>query len=349
MADFMIQPAETLAVEYWKRVRLEPCFNTTDEDIPPFACMQLRRPEQFSESQIASGTPSRIFTQHLRRDQVMWDVAKCNDDGESRQDPSEFVFNGRFVIPSLRPGLCTQDLPCQALHNGDGDSLPNFTECGPVKDQWYLKSGRSAFSCMSHDISNAAGTGRMHTIWINRGGKIIDGQGRFAVDGTSIATDGYFTLGTDGDLLRDIAIDDDGEHLIIQRTAMYFVSLAAKLAGGETMTGSEVLTVKLYQKPVTDDDGEHDEEATNYRIEMDVPVYDRWNGATNQSKPISLEITQSFAGYLNLKNGDKLAIKNSGDKKVSLTNGLLSVASIGAFYSIGDGDLKDSPDTAASS
>lgn len=326
----VVIPGSVTVDEWRKRHRVDPCFNTTNETVPPFACMQRRKPKTFDEKKPAKNTDEANlgYCQHKRGGQFVWDITKCNADGESRQDPTEFVFNGPVPIPPLTYGECTEDMPCQVLHNGRLDRLNNFTPCGPVKDQWYVRSHRSAFTCVSHDVLAAAGNWVVHTIWIQRGsGQTVSAHGRYLVSASGLATSEYLPIGT-GTLEVNVQKDSDG-WLQILRSGIYQVSLFGKLSSTSAPLGAP-LSITLYKKPAgeTDDSDPGDPESTIYVAERDEDIEQdtSYITATRTAENVA------FSGPENLKRGDRLRLRNTSAHSITLVKGYFTLASIGAYY-----------------
>jgi hypothetical protein len=160
----------------WAKTQLPiAVYNTSDEDAPPFACLQLKRPDKFNRSD--SGTSSSElnddentgFSQELVGKQVIWDVAKPDKIACAEQNPSRFVFAGRFGLAAKSFGQAYQGYPARTLHAGSepADFLKNWRACGPVENEWFVRTSGWAFICVSHDISDPTkGGGGVHTIWI---------------------------------------------------------------------------------------------------------------------------------------------------------------------------------------
>ena len=140
------------------RIRWFPLKNMEQtETIPGFALVMLKK-----------GDRNGFFTQEMLEQQAVWRGYRPDADAEALQDPAMLVVNGPTPIPPGQIGKCTQDWPAQVLHDGSADSLPNAVQCGPARDSWYVWSGYSAFTCLSHDVTRAApGTANgVHTAWI---------------------------------------------------------------------------------------------------------------------------------------------------------------------------------------
>lgn len=144
----IITPASALPDNWERRRRPEPFVNTTSETVPPYACMQIKGMQE---------TAGRIT----------WRIGKCDAGGASRQNPSEFLFNGPVPIPSGRPGVGMSGFPCKVLQKGSSLSL--FAACGPVSGQWYVRSPGTAFTFLGNDEINPVAGGTIRTIWIQRG------------------------------------------------------------------------------------------------------------------------------------------------------------------------------------
>jgi hypothetical protein len=131
-----------------------PCWNTTNETIPPLAVMHRRQPSGFSEggSFGVGASASSLYTVHMRGGDFLIDVAKCNEAAAARQNPFEFVFNGIAPIPPKSPGLCMEGFPARSLCD-DGPGLSLYGQCGPQNNSWALSDDGTAFSLLSVDPS----------------------------------------------------------------------------------------------------------------------------------------------------------------------------------------------------
>lgn len=323
--------SQVLSDTHVRRVRWEPCFNTTNERVPPFAAMQLRRPKAFREEQAAKNTdePHHYFTQHARGGQIVWDVTKCNADAESRQDANEFVFNGPLPIEPLSYGRCTADYPCQVLHNGKGDSGPNFVSVGPVKDQWYFRSGRSAFTVISHDAGQGAGGGYMHTIWVRtNSGRTVPAHGRWTVSVTNLAANAYLPWGT-ASLTNSVEVDDD-QWLKFDRAGVFWFAFHGKLSSSDAPRGSP-LSITLYRRGKTSGGQTANPQATIYVAERDMDVEatmdETYHGVTLQRTAENV----AFSGFEKMKTGEFLRLRNTSSRLITLARGVFTVASVGGF------------------
>jgi hypothetical protein len=314
------------AIASWRqRHRTHPCFNTTSETVPPFAIMQLRRPKNFKETVAATNTEQKnnFICQHMRGGQVVWDVTKPNAEGVSRQDPADFVFNGPVPIESLSYGECTDDYPCQVLHSGGDDRLLNGWSCGPAKDRWYVLSGGSAFTCKCHDLSYAAGTGQMHTVWIDRGtGRTIAVRGRFAVSATDLAASAYIPWGA---ATLNNELNPTDPWLKVQRDGLYLISFHGKLTSSDAARG-DALSITLYKKEADEEDGtSHNPTATPYIVGRNQDI-EQLDGGANQTPTAECV---SFTGFESLGEGDGIALKNTCSKLLTLSGGVLTVFHVG--------------------
>lgn len=331
--DQFIAPSEAYSVAYWKRVRPEPFWNMTSEIIPPFACMQKFQPKfNYSENRTFPNTvqPSKWYVQHRRQDAIVWDVNKPNAAGVRRQDPAEFMFNGTKPCAPLSCGMGTEDFPCQVLHDGSADAIGNFTACGPVQDQWYVKSGGSAFTGVCHDAGFSVGGGYMHTIWINRGkARNVSAHGRFTIVADDIATDEYLTL-VDFSLvsLRKAMFIEDSAYVTLQTSGLYLVSFHGMLTSSDADNGNP-LTIRLSKY----DSDEDVEDWTPYSVTRNMAIDQIWDSVEEEN----VDGTRSaenvgFSGIENLRRGDAVALVNTSGKKITLSGGVLSLAAIGTFY-----------------
>jgi hypothetical protein len=309
-----------------KNLRTFPCFNTTTEVIPSYAIMQLRKPAEFKENKGFSNTSEKdeFAVQHISGGRIIWDVTKPNEEGESRQCAEDFVFNGPVPIEPQQPGVCTQDYPCQVLHNGDNDQLLNGQPCGPVRDRWYVLSGGSAFACKSHDVGFAAGRGLIHTIWIDRANRTsVIARGRFAVPASDLAVGEFAPIST-GTLVSN-TVETEGEWVTVQRDGLYLVSFHGKMTSSDAARGNE-LKLTLYTKPADDEDGtEHDPEATPYIASRDQDI-EKDAGVDIQTTGENV----AFTGFVSLSAGDMIGLKNTCAKLVTLSNAMLTVMHMGA-------------------
>lgn len=313
-------------LETWMRVRRTfPCWNTTNERIPSYAIMQLRKPKDFKETEGFSNTVDKdnFSVQHLSGGRIIWDVTKPNEDGEQRQCAEDFVFNGPIPIEPHSPGVCTQDYPCQVLHNGANDRLINGQSCGPVKDRWYVLSGGTAFSCKSHDVGFAIGTGAVHTVWLDRSSLSVPlARGRIVVAATDLEAEAYVQLGA-GSLILNM--EASGDWLTVERDGLYLISLNAKLTSSDAARG-DGLSLSLYKKQADDADGTtHDPVATPYVVARDQDI-ERNAGTDIQTTAENV----AFTGFESLARGDSIGLKNTCTKKLTLTSGILTIVRIGS-------------------
>ncbi len=154
-------------------------YNAGDETIPGYAIMRFAN---LGESPGSDGDD--FFRQDTNRGEVAWEVQKPDAKACATLEPSNFCFNLQTPIKPKGYGRATVDFPCQVLHNGKDDSLPNGFECGPVPDEWHVLSsdqGGVGFNCLSHDISQAAGskTSGEHTVWIGLRRERTGGHGQY--------------------------------------------------------------------------------------------------------------------------------------------------------------------------
>lgn len=311
--------------------RTFPCFNTTDETIPPYAIMLLRRPDKFKETKAAKNTDevNTFVCQHMRGGQIVWDVTKPNELSVSRQEAADFVFNGPVPIEPLGYGVCSQDWPCQVLHNGNGDRLRNGETCGPVKDRWYVLNSGSAFTCKSHDIGFPAGYTEMHTVWVDRSTRhTLAARGRYPATALNLDADEYFTWGV-ATLGLNVEIADTN-WIKVKRDGLYLISFHGKLTSSDAARG-DALAITLVKKPADDADGNaQDPEDTPYVVGRDQDIEKACTGGTTSAADIqTTRENVSFVGYESLSSGDSLSLKNTGSKKITVSNGMLTIMHMG--------------------
>jgi len=172
--DQLILPASSPQT-FDQRIRWWSCENTTDEDIPPFALMQLKKPLDLKTAWQLNLEEDPETCQLSDAGEVVWYVSKCDDEAAERQEPAQFVFNGPTPIPRRRPnvnsrlfrGRCHQEYPAQVL----GATFDSWQTCGPRSGNWHLNSGvtRSAFVKISRDAANPTSGGTLNTIWVRPG------------------------------------------------------------------------------------------------------------------------------------------------------------------------------------
>lgn len=328
--------ASTLIDSWRKQCRPAAFFNTTAETAPPYACMQKRRAKSFSESSPATNTQAenQYFCQHLRGGQHIWDITKCNEDGQARQDPSEFMFNGPVPCPSLRYGEGTEDYPCQVLHDGTNDSLPNRRTCGPVANRWWVLSGGSAWSCVSHDVLAAAGENFVHTVWIRPATRqALSAHGRSQISGT-YSSGAYITFGTESLVTAFGAGGEDSEWLKTLRSGMYWFSFHAKVTSA-TAPRAAPLSVTLYKALIAEGETVPGSPVTTgYIGERDQDI-ERDNYGTEFQKTAE---NVAFSGIENLKKGELLRLRNTSAHSIVLTSGMFSIMNVGQYFNLsGDG------------
>jgi hypothetical protein len=329
-----------------KRHRTEPCYNTTSLWIPPYACMQRRRPGQFREGQpFGNLAPKdKFYTQHARVGQFIWDVTIPNAEGVQRQDPSEFCFNGPLVIPPLSYAECcdVNDGKCQVLHNGETDGLPNFTQCTPVEDEWYVLSGGSCFSAVSHDINLSAGRSFMHTVWVSRGkAKSVQSHGRYSVSANDLGSDEYLELiASPSSLIKDLELLEP--YVTAQHDGLFLVSFSCRLTSSDAANG-DTLTIGL-SKYDYESGGEL---PTPYAASRKFIIEYKWTGAANTET--RTEENVAFSGFENMRKFDSLVLKNESTKKITIEDGQLSIVAIGSRFDDGSSveDSDNAPDNSA--
>ncbi|MCI0358634.1 MAG: hypothetical protein L0211_09130 [Planctomycetaceae bacterium] len=328
-------PASTILDNWLKQRRPAPFFNTTDETVPPFACMYKMRLDRFSETTVMTkeeiddpvGKVSRFFRQYNRGGHAVWTITKPNDQAEAEQNSSDFLFNGPVPVPSLRHGVGTEDFPCQVLHDGTKDLLSNGDPCGPVADQWYVKSGGSAFISVCHDALAAAGQGGVHTVWISNGnGKALSAHGRWELSSLSVAASDYVPWST-GSVVKGLEIQSD-QWLKVLRAGIFWLGFQAKVSSVAAPRGAP-LSVTLYKKPIAQGQKEPGEAtATMYIGQRDQDI-ERDNYGVEFQKTAE---NVAFSGFENLKRGELLRLRNASAHDIVLGSGTFSIIMAGSYF-----------------
>ncbi len=157
----------------WRKSQIPlPAYNCSSEDAPPFACMQLKKPKNLNRSDTGvadtelNDEADAFFVNEKIGGQVILNVCKPDKEGTTYQSPARFVFAGEKGIKAHAFGTVYQGYPARTLHDGRLNRLVNWEPCGPIENEWFVKSGKSAFICMSHDISSPVGQGDVHTVLI---------------------------------------------------------------------------------------------------------------------------------------------------------------------------------------
>lgn len=240
------QPPRQLADTHARSIRKLRVFNETNDTIPAYAIMQLKRPlNRESQSFSIDAEPHEFFAQFRNREDVIWSVSVCDEAGASRQNPAEFAFNLAVPIPKRSYGEATQDCPAQVLHDGRRDSLPNWKKCGPRRGAWWVSSGGSAFTCMSHDVSDAAGRGGLHTVWLYPRGQAASAHGRFQLQSTTIS-DGDYVPMTASPTNAENVVNSEG-WVTVRQGGLYAIDTSLTLGSPAAPRGT-TLTVQLYRK-----------------------------------------------------------------------------------------------------
>lgn len=136
------------------------CLNTTAEEIPPYACMEL----DYSEE----GDLSACILSEDQQD-VVWKVKKPTADAES--DAARVVFNGPSkILANGRGVFSTEPFTLAAFDNVDGDPEVGGS-VGPKAGSWYLTAASSMFPFKSLDSGRAYYVdASQRSIWIQTSG-----------------------------------------------------------------------------------------------------------------------------------------------------------------------------------
>lgn len=319
----------SLPVSYEQRIRWESFVNASGEDIPPFAVMQLQKKQGARIDSPGSGSSSDeaddFFCQFDREGKVVWSVIKCNEEGASRQDPAQFMFNGNKWVKAGTIGRGTFDLPTQVLHNGANDSLPNGKRCGPAEGVWWVLSSGSAFTCRSHDATEAAGNGSVHTVWLEAGSSrdsfhgVASGQPFGAVEAGEVVPIGSGTLG----LEEGVLAGDRG--LVVRHAGLYLFGFHGMLSSSEAPRG-EVLQLAL--RKVVSSESTESSEATGWigmrRNEVEEDEYG--NDIAFSAEHVSV------TGIINLERLDEIFVRNDSGYAVSVANFKFWLLKHGAYW-----------------
>lgn len=310
-------------------------YNCSEEDAPPFACMQLKRPKTFKRN--ATGTSAtklndaeNVFFGHEKiGNQVVWLVCKPDKTGCTLQNPSRFVFAGVQGLKKHSFGTVYQGYPARTLHDGNLNRLVSWQNCGPVEDEWFVLSGanNTAFVCMSHDITSPVGQGVVHTIWIapNYGPRTVAAglslssnpviAGKFIQTPTSVLSPFSILDQNDGSgntLYETVIVPIDGQYRITWNATVW----------SDTATRGDLLTVTAYRYATKDKsvvatsiNGTRAQE-----IEQDTdassPVFANVRGKENVA----------FNGILtNLLQGDGVKFKNESGSTINLLSAAMTI------------------------
>lgn len=107
-------------------------FNSTAEEIPPFACMII--------------TGATVET-----DELILSIRKCNAADENLQEPASVLFNSILPVASNEFGVGTRDMPCQALVNQPSAAFSAGKKLGPKENSWALDEVGSCFRVVTKD------------------------------------------------------------------------------------------------------------------------------------------------------------------------------------------------------
>lgn len=321
-----VAPSNTALTTWRKQHRVDPFYNTTGLWIPPYACLQLRKPRTFREGEAVSNTVdlSRLNCQHLRAGKIVWDVTQCNAQAALRQDPAEFVFNGPLACKPLGYGEMTADYPAQVLHDGALDRIENFTNCGPVADEWFVRSTGTAFTCMSHDIGKSAGNGTVHTIWVKpRIKKHSAAHGTFAV-GSTVEAGELCTFGTARNQYGT-ALGGDEDVVQVVANGLYLVSFSGRITAPQASRG-DTLLLSLRKQEADEEGTLGSESATGYSVSWTQEVFKEWDDAEEENTEVARGTCHvAFSGFENLTAGSLLGIRNMCEETISIANGVFTV------------------------
>jgi hypothetical protein len=334
--DRVIIPS-ALPQTYEQRLRWHSCENTTSEEIPPFACMQLKKPIDLNTTWLIDAEEDDWFCQDVDNGELIWFVSKCDKEGEARQNPSQFVFNGPTPIPPRRGGdrkrargRCHQDYPAQVLHNGDLDSLPNWRKCGPARNTWQVWSGGSAFLNICHDVTVPIGTGHMHTVWVTRGGIRAGGHASVRLS-TNQYTAGSW-LATSGSGQNVDSENIESQRIVVRRSGMWKFGFQAKVTAGNTVPRGAELLLRLYKEGVPASDGQIGALSSTIwegAREQDIEE-DQYGGQIFYSAE-----NVAFSGIENLLSGEALRIRNDSSHPLTISRGSFWLSHDAAFHETG--------------
>jgi hypothetical protein len=292
---------------YRKGLRVARFYNETNQTIPSFALMQLKRPlNRPSNPSIydPDAEEDEFFCQEQLNEDVVWSASICDEEAAARQNPAQFAFNLEKPIPRRQTGEGTFDTPAQVLHNGDSDSLPNWRACGPVAGRWWVLSGGSAFTCISHDACQVVGSRSVHTVWVRPNSR--NSAANLKAQGSSVSADAYVPLHE----IESSGIDIEDPWAIVRRSGMFQFGFAAKVSSTDAPRGTDLL-LQIWKRS-----GETG--AINSTIwwgDRDQDIEEDQYGA----QILYTGENVAFTGWENLNRNDALAIRNLSGVHLTLT------------------------------
>lgn len=325
-------------------------YNCSSEDAPPFACMQIKRPENFRRHATDTSRHSlnedenTFFAQEMVGNQLVWLVAKPDAEGTARQNPSQFVFAGKNGIRAHGFGSVYQQYPGRTLHDGNLDRLEAWMLCGPVENEWFVRSTGSAFTCMGHDISSPAGQGAVHTVWVGPNPafatiacSIVYPCGDFECHDNEA---GFLTIPNpenesdseegSADLGR-FTLSEDRKTLIVPAKGLYQFWWHAAVSSSDASRG-DWLRVQAYKfTAARPNDGVEESTTSTHWIgarKQDVEQ-DRYYGVNN----IRGVENVAFSGIEKLRRNDGIKLKNvsDGDLTIQLCGATLIMRRVGEY------------------
>ena len=322
------------AAKQWYSVR-----NRSGEEIPPFGVMQLAQVDK-------DNSESNYLTQYESNDSIVWNVKKCDEYGENLCDNSLFLINGRYKIAKDGYGRGSWSYPLQVLHDGTGDDLPNFMECGPVRDSWNIwRSGRG-FRCISHDAASpyTEHDGKLHTVWVQPSPLRIAAYGRSIGSlGSSnpMPAGSWAQFGTwDGFVMQDEEPEQDRQLLVttnieavttddgvpgwkVLYPGRYLVSLSAVIYCADSATRGTRLALRMFVWR----SGVQAWWDTRYQAHRYQAVEE-----ADYSVIKGIELEQvCFCGVVPLDAGDVIAFKNDSSVALSVDAPSLTVERIAPY------------------
>lgn len=320
------QPPRTTPDSHSRSIRRLLVYNETNQTIPAHAIMQLKRPKDAPSSYSPfdiDAEPHKFFAQRLRGEEMVWSVSVCDEAGASRQNPAEFVFNLQTPIPRFSVGEATQDHPARVLHDGRRNSLPNWVRCGPVRGQWWVYSGPTAFTCQSHDASAVAGERGVHTVWVYPRSQPASVHGISSLNGLAVLPDDYVPPAGSGiaGVAFNLALDRAGDFITVQRAGLYSIDFAATVSSPDAPRGA-MLSLTLYRRSK---DGQ--EIITPYLGSRLQDIEQDYYG----QKFLTTAENIAFPAIQNLASGEGIAVRNTSGYMLFLTNPLLRVIRAGDY------------------
>jgi hypothetical protein len=317
------QPPRTAIDNHRRSFRRLLVYNETNQTIPAHAIMQLKRPKvapsSYSPFDI-DAEPNIFFAQRLHGEQLVWSVSVCDDAGASRQNPAEFVFNLQTPIPRFSVGEATQDYPARVLHDGRKDRLPNWRSCGPVRGQWWVYSGPTAFTCQTHDATKVAGARGVHTVWVYPRSQPASVHGIASLTPTTVLANSYIPLSGTA-IAFNLSLGVSGDFVIAQRAGLYAIDFAATVSSTSAPRGA-TLSLTLYRR-----DTNNNSIITAYRGQRLQDIEEDQYG----TNVLYTAENVAFPAIQNLATNEGVGIRNTSGYPLGVSSPLLRIIRAGDY------------------